>query len=74
MEEAGDEGVGKKKVRGKKSVLNASPLGAGVKDMGVVAFKFRGENAVRDKEGMDLDDGDWDVVVPNLAEDELGRE
>lgn len=60
-------GNGKKK--GKKAgILNDSPAGAGLKDGGMVAFRFRRE---REREG-EKDDGDeemleeegFDVVMP----------
>ena len=58
---------GDKKTKGirKGSVLNESPLGAGLKDGTVLAFRFR--------EGDDDDEGDddfeWDVVIPSYDDD-----
>ncbi|MCJ1464951.1 hypothetical protein MMC07_003566 [Pseudocyphellaria aurata] len=54
------------KVKGvrKSSVLNASPLGAGLKDGAMVAFKFREE---------DVDSDDWDVMIPSY-DDEYGSQ
>lgn len=56
-----DEKETKSKGARKDSVLNASPLGAGLRDGAVLAFKFR-----RDDE----DGGDWDVVMPIYEEEE----
>ncbi|KAL9132254.1 MAG: hypothetical protein Q9217_000058 [Psora testacea] len=62
-----DEVEGKEKGVKKGSVLNQSPLGAGLKDGAVLAFKFNKEG---ERDEMDLDDG-WDVVMPSY-EDEGG--
>ena len=59
----------KKKVGGKKSVLNTSPAGAGLKDGGMLAFKFRGEDALVDQDGLDMDDNDWDVIMPTYEDE-----
>ena len=67
-----DAGV-KKKVGGKKSVLNASPLGAGLKDGAMLAFKFKSEDAKMDEDGIDLDDGNWDVVIPSYDEESASQ-
>ena len=64
-----DDAKGKKKVGGKRSVLNASPLGAGLKDGAILAFKFRSEDVMMDEDGLDLDDSNWDVVIPSYDED-----
>ncbi|MCJ1421386.1 hypothetical protein MMC32_007749 [Xylographa parallela] len=64
-----DETGNKKKMGGKKSVLNASPLGAGLRDGSLLAFKFRSENAKKDDDGLDLDDSDWDVIMPSYDEE-----
>ena len=57
-----DEGETKKKGGVKKgSVLNASPVGAGLKDGDMLAVRFR--KAPIDE--MELDD-DWEVTLPNL--------
>lgn len=70
-----EETVGQKKnVGGKKSVLNASPSGAGLKDGAMIAFKFRNEGARTDEEGTDLEDDDWDVVMPSYDEDYADKE
>lgn len=64
-----EDGVGgKKKVGGKKSVLNASPQGAGLKDGAVLAFKFSKDGDGLDEDGVEVDDGVWDVVVPTYDE------
>ena len=46
----------------KGSVLNENPLGAGLKDGAVLAFKF--------EEG---DDGEWDVVMPSFDDEPLSQ-
>ncbi|MCJ1480644.1 hypothetical protein MMC06_000799 [Schaereria dolodes] len=66
-----DDMGSKKKVGGKKSVLNASPLGAGLKDGAILAFKFKQEDSRMDEDGLDMDDSNWDVVMPSY-EDEIG--
>ena len=59
-----DAGVAKGKSVKKGSVLNETPLGAGLRDGAVLAFKFRegGEEDPMDEE--------WDVIMP-AYEDEL---
>ena len=53
----------------KGSVLNESPLGAGLKDGAMLAFKFvKGT----EEEGMDLD-GEWDVIIPSYDDDAGGQ-
>lgn len=65
----GDEDAGgKSKGVRKSSVLNASPLGAGLKDGSMVAFRFRGEEP---EDPIDAECNDWDVVIPSY-DDELG--
>ena len=69
-----EDGMGsKKKVGGKKSVLNASPLGAGLKDGAMLAFKFKKDGAKMDEDGLNLYDSNWDVVMPSY-EDEYGSQ
>ena len=63
----GDGGIGGKKSNGKNSVLNGSPLGAGLKDGAVLAFKFR--DAAEMKDELDLEDDHWDVVLPSFEEE-----
>lgn len=58
----------------RKSVLNGSPLGAGLKDGGMVAFRFRrGEDAMEEEDDDDDDDG-WDVVMPAYDDDDEEEE
>ena len=59
VEEGGAKGKGVKK----NSVLNENPLGAGLKDGALLAFKFR--------EGSDADgmDDTWDVIMPKYEDD-----
>ncbi|MCJ1395616.1 hypothetical protein MMC18_008502 [Xylographa bjoerkii] len=64
-----DETGSKKKTGGKQSVLNASPLGAGLRDGSLLAFKFRSSHAKKDDDGLDMEDGDWDVVMPSYDEE-----
>ena len=63
-----DEAGSKKQIGGKKSVLNSSPLGAGLRDGSLLAFKFRSEDA-KDNDGLDLKDSDWDVIMPSYDEE-----
>lgn len=67
----GDEDAGgKSKGVRQSSVLNASPLGAGLKDGAMVAFKFREQGA----EDVDnADSNDWDVIIPSY-DDEYGSQ
>lgn len=67
--ETEDEAGNTKKVGGKDSVLNASPLGAGLKDGAMLAFKFKGEDAKMDGEGSELDESKWDVVIPSYEDE-----
>jgi hypothetical protein len=63
--------------------VNDCPQGAGLRDGGAVAFRFRlkeekarrqrlmdGELDVDEiaKEGMGIDDSEWDVIVPTMEE------
>lgn len=60
-----DEGDAKRKGGVKKgSVFNQSPLGAGLGDGDMLAFRFRKEA----KDEMELDE-DWDVTLPRLDDD-----
>lgn len=65
VEEGDTKGKGVKK----GSVLNESPLGAGLKDGAMLAFRFI-KGAAED--GMDLDD-EWDVIIPSY-DDEAGSQ
>ncbi len=49
-----EEGMGAKS----NSVFNEHPMGAGLKDGAVLAFKFEGEV------------GDWDVIMPSYEEED----
>ena len=49
----------------KGSVLNESPLGAGLKDGAMLAFRFTKGPA---EDGMDLDD-EWDVIIPSYDDE-----
>ena len=71
--EVDDGNSGKKKVGGKKSILNASPQGAGLRDGAVLAFRFLESGTSEDDGGLDDDVGSWDVVIPNY-EDEYGSQ
>ncbi|MCJ1288139.1 hypothetical protein MMC26_007494 [Xylographa opegraphella] len=64
-----DETGSKKTVGGKKSVLNASPVGAGLRDGSLLAFKFRSVDAKKDSDDLDMEDSDWDVVMPSYEEE-----
>ncbi|KAL8730971.1 MAG: hypothetical protein Q9181_004484 [Wetmoreana brouardii] len=57
-----------KKGTTKNSVLNKTPLGAGLKDGSVLAFKFRGEGSSGD--GMNIEDGGWDVIMPSFDDED----
>lgn len=49
----------------RKNVLNASPLGAGLKDGAMLAFKFRGAGETATTEG-----DDWDVLMPSFDDED----
>lgn len=68
-----DGASGKKKVGGKKSILNASPQGAGLKDGAVLAFRFLASGKEEDEDGLEDDVGKWDVIIPRY-EDEYGSQ
>ncbi|KAI4188599.1 MAG: hypothetical protein L6R41_002027 [Letrouitia leprolyta] len=59
---------GGKKGNKNPSVLNATPIGAGLKDGMALAFKFRKQTSGGDE--MDIDDNEWDVVIPNYDDEE----
>ena len=65
VEDGDTKGKGVKK----GSVLNGSPLGAGLKDGTMLAFRFT-KGASEDE--MDLDD-EWDVIIPSY-DDEAGSQ
>lgn len=62
------EDDGGKKGSKKRGVLNATPSGAGLKDGMILAFKFRKEKSGGDD--MDIDDNEWDVVMPSYDDEE----
>ena len=39
----------------------------------MLAFKFRKEDAMVDEDGLDMNDNDWDVIMPSY-EDEVGSQ
>ena len=65
-EEADVKGKGVKK----GSVLNGSPLGAGLKDGAVLAFRFT-KGAAED--AMALDDDEWDVIMPSYDDEVMSQ-
>lgn len=65
-EDGVDGGAGGQKKGGgvkKGSVLNESPMGAGLRDGDIVAFRFR-------REGEGDGEGEWDVVIPSYDDEE----
>lgn len=58
-----------KKIGGKKSVLNSSPLGAGLKDGAMLAFRFQTEGVIVDEDGLDIENDEWDVLIPSYEEE-----
>ena len=67
-------GTQKRSAGGKKSVLNTSPQGAGLKDSQAVAFRFHKPSEVDGDEdeiiaAIDLDDPGWDVQIPKDEEE-----
>jgi hypothetical protein len=83
----GKAAAGTSKARAGKNNVTDTPQGAGLRDGGVVAFKFRSEAEAEVDEGIELEEGGeddgvvvvekkperWDVVVPTL-EDVYGDE
>ena len=65
-----DENEESKKSKGvkKDSVVNSSPLGAGLRDGAMLAFRFK-----TDEDEDDMVDGVWDVVIPSY-DDEASQE
>lgn len=49
-------------------VLNATPMGAGLRDGSVLAFRFR--NEASDADDLVMDDEKWDVVMPDIDDDD----
>lgn len=64
--EADEDDKGEKKPKGirKGSVLNSGPLGAGLRDGAILAFRFR-DGA---EDGADMDKDEWDVILPSPGE------
>lgn len=58
-----------KRVGGKKSVLNSSPLGAGLRDGAMLAFRFQEGGAGVDEDGLDGEEEGWDVLIPSYEEE-----
>lgn len=70
-------GHGRRSTGGKKSVLNASPQGAGLKDFQAVAFRFRNAGDSKDEQGdmeIDSDDQGWDVLIPAYDDEDEDEE
>lgn len=69
----------KKKVGGKKSVLNESPLGAGLGDGAWIAYRVKGIQKQPEDQDAGTEDGTpdieieedpgWDVVIPSFDDD-----
>lgn len=59
LEDGDTKGKGVKK----GSVLNENPLGAGLKDGAMLAFKFK------DGDAEDPLDDEWDVIIPSYEEE-----
>jgi len=83
-QEVADAKGGKRKLGGRKSALNESPLGAGLVDGSWVAYRIKparqekeNETHVEEKdviEDVDIDeDPGWDVVLPSFEEEEEGE-
>ena len=73
--EVGDAKGGKRKVGGKKSILNESPAGASLGYGSMLAFRFRTEakKDARENEDdeMDIkDDPGWNVILPSYDDEE----
>ena len=68
LEREDDEESGSK-LKGvkKNSVLNASPIGAGLKDGAMLAFKFRSHG---DENEMNMGGDDWDVIIPSYDDED----
>ncbi|KAL8693305.1 MAG: hypothetical protein Q9224_003780 [Gallowayella concinna] len=58
----------RKKGAKKPDVLNATPMGAGLKDGSVLAFRFRDE--ATDADDLAEDKLTWDVIMPNFDDEE----
>ncbi|MCJ1360706.1 MAG: hypothetical protein MMC33_010715 [Icmadophila ericetorum] len=72
---SGGNKAGRGGKKGGKSVLNESPAGAGLKDGGMVAFRFGKDKEENADGGMDLEEEEFDVVMPIYEyADEVGSE
>jgi hypothetical protein len=76
QELAGPKGT-KKKVGGRKSILNESPLGAGLSDGTWIAYRITHQPKQPQEELEDgtpdvdvEEDPGWDVVIPSFEEEE----
>ena len=58
--------------KGQKGVLDSNPLGAGLKDRGVLAFKFRNTDEVSEN-GTSIDDTKWDVAIPSYEDENASQ-
>ncbi|KAL8894867.1 MAG: hypothetical protein Q9192_003999 [Flavoplaca navasiana] len=58
----------RKKGPKKSGVLNASPMGAGLKDGSVLAIRFRSEAS--DADDLNMGNNEWDVVMPTFDDEE----
>jgi hypothetical protein len=73
--EVGDAKGAKKRVGGKKSVLNESPAGASLGDGSILAFRFRTKStqdaAEEGDDEMEIEDGPgWNVILPSYDDEE----
>jgi len=67
-EELDEEGEKKRKAgKTRRSVINESPIGAGLRDGATLAFRFRGESG-----GEEDEEVEWDVVIPSYDYEEGG--
>lgn len=78
-QEITDTKGGKRKIGGKKSILNESPLGAGLIDGSLVAYRVKASKQKSNSEDQDIDsladvdieeDPGWDVILPSFDDEE----
>lgn len=71
-QEVTDNKGGKRTVGGKKSILNASPKGADLKDGHALAFRFTKAQSNVDEGDMEIeiDDPAWDVMIAAYEDEE----
>lgn len=75
FDDEGENAAGKKRVGKKDSVLNGSPLGAGLRDGAMLAFRFRdGEDEEMKEDEVDMEDEKWDVVIPTFEDDDESQD